>query len=405
MSRPISITNARRLNIHKQRLTGLPPASMLDTVRALGCLQLDPISAVQKNHLLVLWSRLGAYDLAEVDRLMWEDRALFEYWAHVASIVLTEDYPIHAHRMRSYPGERAFGVRLNTWVAERDDLRQHILERLRTEGMLASRDFEHEAASWGASSGWTSGRDVNRVLDYLWQRGEVVVAGRRSNTRYWGLAEHFFPAWTPRDVLEPDEVVYRAAQRAIQALGVATPQHINLHYIRHRYPNLPDVLKRLVADGRIQPVRILTPEQEALRGTWYIHTEDIPLLEDIERGAWTPTTTLLSPFDNLIADRDRTHRLFDYFFRVEIYVPEAKRQYGYYVLSILHGDRLIGRIDPKMDRRRGVLTINAVYREPGAPDDPATGAAVRDAIQRLAHFLGAKAIEYTGEVGWPGLKA
>ena len=151
----------------------------------------------------------------------------------------------------------------------------------------------------------------------------------------------------------------------------------------------------------VLPVSI-TGEDAVWPGEWYIHAEDVPLLEQLKAGAWQPRTVLLSPFDNLIIDRDRTELMWDFFFRIEIYVPKAKRQYGYYVLPILHGERLIGRLDPKMDRKSGKLHINAIYTEADAPQDTGTAQAVAQTITELAEFLEATEIVYGEAVpkGW-----
>ena len=199
-------------------------------------------------------------------------------------------------------------------------------------------------------------------------------------------------------------MVYHAAQRSLRALGVATARHITQHFIRGRYPGLNDVLKTLVAEQRIVPVEIKDSKikdaktkdskTEAWKGEWFIHVEDVPLLESLQAGDWHGRTTLLSPFDNLICDRARTEQLFNFYFRVEIYVPAPKRQYGYFVLPILHGDRLIGRIDPTMDRANQRFVINNVYAEPDAPMNRETAVAMRDAIAALGAFLGAQDIVY-----------
>src|SRR5207253_2015411 len=149
---------------------------------------------------------------------------------------------------------------------------------------------------------------------------------------------------------------------------------------RGRYPGLDGALAELEAEGRIVRVRI-AGEGRAWPGVWYVHADDLPLLDRLAAGEWQPRTTLLSPLDNLICDRARTEALFDFAFRMEIYVPRDQRRYGYYVLPILHGDRLIGRIDPAMDRAHGRLTINAVHAEPDAPPD--AGPAVAGAIAEL----------------------
>lgn len=402
--RTLTPTTARRLAIARQHLDGLPrPADqMLDVIRDLGCLQLDPTSAVARSHLLVLWSRLGSYDRAHLDHLLWHDRQLFEYWAHAASIVLTEDFPIHYDMMSRYnDGDSAWSARSREWLQQNIAFRDHILEELGKRGPLSSKDFEDKSASGWASMGWTSGRNVARMLDFLWTQGQILVRERRGQTRYWDLAERCLPDWTPRHALPRREVVRRSAQRALRALGVGRANQIKQHFTRNRYPDLQPVLDELETEGRIQRVKI-TGEGTTWPGVWYIHADDLPLLDRLEAGDWQPRTTLLSPFDNLIADRARTELMFDFEYRIEIYVPKDKRKYGYFVLPILHGDRLIGRIDPLMNRSQGVLNVNAVYAEPDAPQNGDTALAIGSAVEQLAAFLGAKNIAYTDRMpqGW-----
>ena len=405
--RTISLQTARRLFIIRQRLNDRQPANdaagILDVVRDLSCLQLDPISAVARSHQLVVWSRVGNYELAALDQLLWHDRSLFEYWAHVASIVLTEDYPIHALLMRTYAREEATGKisqRYQQWLAANQRLKRHILQELKRRGPLPARVFENKAGEglgW-YSSGWTSGRDAPQMLDYLWITGKIMVAGRLGIQKLWDLSERCLPDWTPREKLSQKEVVRRAAQKSLRALGAATPQHINQHFTRKRYPRLQETLRALLAEGQIERIRV-----EDDRTEWYIHAEDVPLLDRVEKYEFAfERTTLLSPFDNLICDRARTAKLFNFDFRIEIYTPQHKRQYGYYVLPILHGDQLIGRIDPKMDREHGRLHIHAVHAENHAPLDRRTGRAIRDAIEELAVFLGATDVHYSHLVpaGW-----
>lgn len=397
--RTLSKTTARRLAITRQRLAGeAPPATadgIMEIVRDLGCLQLDPISAVARSHLLVLWSRLGVYSPGDLDRLLYEDRQLFEYWAHVASIVLTEDFPIHHWRMRNYISTdvgNPWSQRVRDWIEQNRDLHDFILSELREKGAMLSRDLELDGIDpkhW-VSSGWTGGRNVSRMLDFLWSQGAIMVAHRSGVQKKWDLAERCLPDWTPREVIDTEEVVSRAAQKAIRALGVATIQHIKAHYTRGRYPNLPQVLADLEARRRVVRVKV-----EGMPGVWYAHSDDLPLIDRIEAGEWEPRTTLLSPFDNLICDRARTEKLFDFFFRIEIYVPADKRQYGYYVLPILHGDRLIGRVDPLYNRKTHTLHVQHIYAEPDAP--PEVAPALRASLDSLAQFLGARSVEY-GEV-------
>jgi uncharacterized protein YcaQ len=387
---------ARRLILSRQRLAGPLPAApgpdeVMATVTDLASLQLDPIGVVARSHLLVLWSRLGRYDPADVEGLLWRERRLFEYWTHAAAIVCTEDLPIHSLLMRRYPSDRyAHNRRLRDWLAANQGLRRSILRQLRTGGPLPTRALEDRARTSWQSSGWTAGRNVDRMLDVLWTQGRVMVAGRRGQQRVWDLAERWLPAWAPTRRPPEREVVRLAAQRSLRALGVATARDIDRHFTAGRYPGLTTVLAGLEREGRVERVRVADDGAE-WPGPWYVHADDLPLLERLEAGDWRPRTTLLSPFDNLIIDRERTQRLFGFHFRMEIYVPRAARRYGYYVLPVLHGDRLVGRVDPAMDRRRGRLVVNAVHPEPDAP--AAAGPAVAAALGELAAFLGADGVE------------
>jgi uncharacterized protein YcaQ len=384
---------ARRLILSRQRLAGPRPAApgpeeLMGVATDLASLQLDPISVVARSHQLVLWSRAGRYDLGDLETLLWRDRRLFEYWTTAAAIVCTEDYPIHSLLMRRYPSERH--AQLRAWLAENQALRRSILRQLRASGPLPTRAIEDRSATDWRSSGWTAGRNLDRMLDVLWTQGRILVAGRQGQQRVWDLAERCLPAWAPTRRPPEREVVRLAAQRSLRALGVATARDIDRSFTAGRYPGLASILAGLRRSGQVEQVRVAADGHEH-PGPWYVHTDDLPLLDRLRSGEWRPRTTLLSPFDNLIINRERTERLFGFHFRMEIYVPKAARRYGYYVLPILHGDRLIGRVDPALDRAGGRLVVNAIHPEPDAP--ASAGAAVATALQELAAFLGATAID------------
>jgi uncharacterized protein YcaQ len=399
-------TLARRLAVTRQRLAGprpeATPAGIMEVIRDIGCLQIDPIRAVERTQYLVLWSRLGNYDPAHLDSLLFKEKQLFEYWAHAASIVLTEHYPIHQARMRHFSLRNSgWAKQVQDWLAENEAFRQYILERLGQEGPLASDQLEDLAVNPWGSTGWTNGRNVNRMLEFLWSQGHVLVAERKGLRKKWALAQQHMPHWVSVEPLPEREVVRQAAQISLRALGVGTAKQISNHFVRGYYPKLNKILAELVKEERVIPVSI-QDDQTAWPGDWYIHAEDVPLLERLQADGWQPRTTLLSPFDNLICDRERTELMWDFYFRIEIYVPAAKRQYGYYVLPILHGDQLIGRIDPKMDRKNRRLEINAMYAEAGAPQGETTGRAIQAAIADLAQFLGAREVVYSDRIpeGW-----
>lgn len=370
-------------------------ARILEVVRDLGCLQLDPISAVAPSHQTVLWSRLGNYDLSELDKLLWQEKKLFEYWAHRASIVLTEDYPLYYAMMKDWPDNAPisplWASRVKEWVRENPKVKKYIMGELK-KGPSLSRQFEKPRLKKHVM-GWSSSSDVSRMLTFLFFRGDVMVVGRQGIQKVWGLTERFLPAWAEKGELTEEEVEYLAAQRAIKALGIATKANIKFHFLRGRYPNLGRTLQRLESESKITRVQI-----DGAKAPYYVHADDLKRLDRIESGRWKPMTTLLSPFDNLICDRDRTESLFGFHYRIEIYTPQAQRKHGYYVLPILHGDSLIGRVDPVMDRRQRKLIINAVHAEKEAPRDRQTSDGIADAVQRLSEFLGAKEVVYSEKV-------
>jgi len=394
----LSPTLARRLVIMRQRLAGpRPPADsngIMDVIRNLGYVQLDPMRIVAQSHLLVLWSRLGQYDPTHLDMLLWKERRLFQDWAQATSIVLTENYPIFSALKRSFAkGNKPWAQRIRSWVEKNKKLRRHILTQLRRKGPLPLDSFEDKSVEDWRSTGWTAGRNVGMMLTILWAQGKIMIAGRTSGRKLWDLTERLLPEWTPRERLSDREVSRRAAQKSLRALGVARATHIKQHYIRNCYLDLDDVLGELEVKDRITRVEIREGKR-AWRGPWYIHADDQPLLDRLTAGKWEPRTTLLSPFDNMICDRRRTEQLFNFHFRLEVYVPKPKRKYGCYVMPILHGDRFIGRIDPVMDRKQRRLTINAIYAEPNAPKSKETARAIARAIEELGTFLGAKEIFY-----------
>jgi uncharacterized protein YcaQ len=224
------------------------------------------------------------------------------------------------------------------------------------------------------------------MLGYLWMSGVVMVADRRQGHRWWDLAERLRPDWTPRDRLSEKEITQRIAQRALRALGVARFQDINHHFVQGRL-QMRETVTQLAKSGTIIQVEIKDGSR-SWPGAWYVHREDLPVIDQIEDNKWTPRTTLLSPFDNLIINRARTELLFGFHYRMEIYVPQSLRKHGYYVLPVLHGDQLAGRLDLALDRANRELRVQAAFAEKGA-ERPEIGAGVASALASLAGFLGA----------------
>jgi len=398
----LSPTLARRLAIIRQHLAGPRPQAdshgIMDVMRDLRYLQIDPMRVVEQSHLLVLWSRLGKYDQTHLDRLLWEEKQLFEDWAQATSIVLTEDYPIFsALKSRFASGNQPWAQRIRSWMKKNEPFRRYILEQLRLKGPLPSNDLEDRAIESWQSTGWTKSRNVDMMLLFLRARGEIMVAGHKGRRKLWNPTARHLPEWAPREHLSDHEVYLSIAQKSLRALGVARAVHVKQHFTRGCCKNVEHVMAQLEEENRVVRVEVRERKQ-VWRGPWYVHADDLSLIDRLEAGEWDPRTTLLSPFDNLICDRKRTEQLFNFHFRFEVYAPKDKRKYGCYVMPILRGDRLIGRVDPVIDRGRRCLTISAVYVEPDIEVTDKTVEAVADSVRELAGFLGAEKIAYGQQV-------
>ena len=329
----------------------------------------------------MLWSRLGErFRVAELERLLWQERALFEYRAFIFP---ASELAVHRATMRRYPSSTGGrGEFVRRYLRANQAFRRYILGRLRTEGPLPTRSFEDRSAVGWRTGGWNDDNpNTSMMLEVLWAKGEVMIAGRNGQQRLWDLAARRLPLDELR--LGPGEEARRLLDTQLRALGIAKVTRFGKTFEGTRPPGWERALARLEREGRAIRVRI-----EGSPGLWWSHADVLD--EDFR-----PRTVLLSPFDRLIHDRARTEALFDFRFRLEIYVPKAKREFGYFVMPILHGDKLIGRIDPLLDRAAGVLRINEVHAEPDAPAD--AWPAVRRQIDELAAWLG------VDEVVLPGL--
>ncbi|HKC21176.1 MAG TPA: crosslink repair DNA glycosylase YcaQ family protein [Gaiellaceae bacterium] len=334
-SRIVSLAQARRIAVRAQLLDG-SASGVLDTVRKLGFLQIDPISTVAPPQLLVLWSRLGPFDAAELDRLLWEERQLFEWNAFIRPI---EDYPLIRARMLRPRGKQLYEQRQEEFLKTNARFKQFVLKELEDRGPLLSRDIEADLMVSRDPHEWWGSRKVALMLMILEAHGLVAVAGRSGKQRLWDLAERRYP--------DVDTIPWPEAQRLLE---------------EKRWQSLGVRMRR--------------------NGEWEAHPDAVD-------GRVPLRTTFLSPFDRLIHDRDRAHALFDFFYRLEMYVPKAKREYGYYVLPILRGDRLIGRVEPVFDRKHSVLRVEALHWQPGAKPVSLT-----KPLRELASFVGAGSIEH-----------
>ena len=359
----LSRRDARRVAVRAQWLQRERPPHLVELVRDLTLLQLDPTSAIAPSAHLVAWSRLGVgYDPADLDRAL-RDRELVEFRGMIRP---AEDLALYRAEMAAWsgpgpgPGSRhGWRKSQRDWVRANDACRRDILGMLSVSGPLTSRQLPDTCAVPWRSSGWTDNRNLTQLLEFMVQTGEVAVAGRQGNERLWDLAERVYP----EPVVVPlDEALRRRDERRLASLGIARP----------RGPECP-----------VEPLDVGQAGDEAVvegvKGTWRV---DPRLLDQPFSGR----AALLSPLDRLVFDRKRMAELFEFDYTLEMYKPAARRRWGYFALPILFGDRLVGKLDATADRTAGGLRINAVHWdvEPGA----AVAAAVDGEIRDLADWLG-----------------
>ncbi len=361
--------------------------------------QWDPVSIVAPSHTLSLWARLGEFRPSDLEKLLWSEKKLLLHWTPLASLVRTEDYPLFHSLMSRYPDSlsSSWGTQrtlAKKFLAQHSGLRKRILVELR-KGPRQLGQFEDHSRTRRDDGEWYAGSDVALMLFHLLMSGEVMVVGHEANRNLWGLSERFLPKWVDPSVPSEEEAELEAAQRAIRALGTATASEISYYFVRGRYQDLEATLGRLQEDSTIHRVNV---EGIGKGDERYIHEKDLPLLDGMDTAAWQPRMSLLPPFDNMICSQRRTRRLFGFDYVREQFLPKEKRKFGTYVLPMLWGEKFIGRIDPRFDKGRGELVINAVHAEPDAPADRGIADVIGETITQLGTFLGASRVTYTSRV-------
>ncbi|HTZ90965.1 MAG TPA: crosslink repair DNA glycosylase YcaQ family protein [Streptosporangiaceae bacterium] len=354
----LSRCDARRIAVRAQLLDGQRPTELLDVVRQLTLLQINPTDAIAPSADLVAWSRLGArYSRLELQHAL-QGRALLEL---LGMIRPSEDIALYRAEMAEWPGRgelRDWQHFLVDWVRANDACRLDILDLLDSSGPLPARELPDTCKVPWESTGWTNNRNVTKLLDFMVQRGEVAVAGRDGDDRLWDLAARVYP---DDPVVPADEALQTRNELRLRALGIA----------RARAAECP-VEPADVGDAG-EPAVV-----EGVKGSWRV---DPSLLGQ----PFTGRAVLLSPLDRLVYDRKRVTELFEFDYQLEMYKPAAKRRWGFFALPILHGDELVGKLDATADRKSGVLRVNAIHEDVAfsAP----IAAAVDDEIKDLACWL------------------
>jgi uncharacterized protein len=350
---------ARRIAVRAQLLDAPRPTDLVDVVSHLTLLQIDPTAAIAPSADLVLWSRLGSsYHPDQLKRAVEQDRALFEFDALIRPVGDLGLYLAGAAERPAHETGRA-------WLRDNDRFRRDILALLERSGPLASREIPDTCVVPWSSSGWTNNRNVTQMLEYLQNRGEVAIAGRVGRERLWDLPERVYPANV--EIPSVEEAERRRDERRLTSLGIA----------RARARAMP-----------MEPIHVGEAGEPAVvdgvKGEWRVAPAS---LDDGFEGR----TALLSPFDRLVHDRTRAEELFDFEYTLEMYKPAAERRWGYFALPILHGDRLVGKLDATADRKAGVLRVNAIHEDVRFPK--AVEQAVRRELDDLAAWLGLDGVE------------
>ena len=357
--RQLTRDEARRIAIRAQLLDTPRPTDLLEVVRQLTLLQIDPTAAVAPSADLVAWSRLGSsYEPVQLQQALEQDRTLFEFNATVRPMC---DLGLYLAGMATSPSREM----PREWLRVNDRFRLDILDRLGSSGSLMSRDIPDTSVVPWPSTGWTNDRNVTQMLEFLAARGEIAIAGRRGRQRIWDLAERVYPADTP--IVPLDEARRTRNERRLRSLGIA----------REKATAVP-----------VEPWDVGHAGEPAIvdgvPGTWRVHPE---ALGDTFEGR----TALLSPFDRLIHDRARALDLFDFEYVLEMYKPKDKRRWGYFALPVLHHDRLVGKVDASADRKSSKLHVHAIHED--VRFTRAITAAVHAELEALASWLGLQSVD------------
>jgi uncharacterized protein YcaQ len=390
---PLSALRATAL--HTQLLTtpkdaspAPTPATIVDLATALGYVQIDTLHVVNRAHYINMWARLGTYDIADFHKLIYtaNQRKLYEGWGHAASIIPLEHYQYHrwrTDRRISYnPGFRE-------WVNKNGNrkLVEQTLERIRSEGGLRVGDFEYKGSQRGV---WYDWKPPKMALEALFAWGDLMVADRVNFQRVYDVRERVLPDWVEPSAVDPDEGRRFCLEQAARALGIFEPRHLTLYAYMRSTP-AQSIIKALIQEGVLVEIR-----GESINGEkpWLVHRDNLSLLQRAADGdVKAERTTFLAPFDSLFWAWDRDQKLWGFKQLLECYKPAAKRVYGYFCFPILHKDRLVGRFDPKLDRKSGVMHLNALYLEPGIKPDDELVAAVAAAMRDFLSWHGAKSLK------------
>lgn len=392
----ISNDAARRIFLARQGLSAPPAramtkAQLLDLITDIGFVQVDSIATVERAHHQIIFSRNQTYRRQHLTELLEKDRALFEHWTHDASILPVTFYPYWKHRFRRR--EPVIQERWRNWHGEGFDVAfEETYRRIAETGPAMSRDLKAEGHQ---SGGWWNWHPSKTALEYLWHTGKLAVSGRVNFQKVYDLAERVIPPEHHDREVSHDAFIDWACRQALMRLGFATSGEIAAFFDIVS----PQEARQWVSEHRDELCEVSLASSDGTKERVSYAFEGFT--GEAEAGIEPPNRIrVLSPFDPLLRNRARTERLFGFYYRIEVFVPEPKRQYGYYVFPLLEADRLIGRIDMKAERKGGTLDVRRLWLENGVRPSSGRLAKLDAELNRLAKFTGVETVRYLD--GWLG---
>lgn len=390
----LSNDDARRIFLGKQGLSrppgrALTKPGLLELIHELGFVQVDSIATVERAHHHILFARAQTYQPKHLATLLERDGELFEHWTHDAAIIPAAFYVYWKHRFAHAQDNLA--ERWRSWHENGfEQSVDHVLERVTTEGRLMARHFEAEERTPG---GWWNWHPAKTALEYLWRTGRLAIAGRDGFQKIYDLAERVIPARHHQGEVTGDAFIDWACSSALQRLGFATHGEIAAFWDLVS----PEAARAWVEANRekLEEVSIVTADGGRPRAS-FAFAGSGPAFDGLPE----PPARLrvLSPFDPLLRDRNRAERLFGFSYRIEVFVPAEKRVYGYYVFPLLEGDRMIGRLDMKADRKAGTLDVKRLWLEPAVRASAGRLERLDAELARVARFAGVESVRYLD--GW-----
>jgi len=349
---------------------GKGKAGALNAVKHLGYIQLDTLSVVARAHHHTLWTRTDSYLEEHLNELV-KERKVFEYWSHAAAYLPIEDFRFSLVRKEVYRKGRSH------WFGKDKKVMKYVLDRIKSEGPLASRDFENDKKR----ASWFDWKPAKNALEQLFHEGTLMVSERRGFQKVYGLAENVLPAGVNTTTPTAEKYARHLIENTLKAHGFASIKEI-IHLRKGMGPMVQKALKKLLKEGEVVELQIenVKEKQYATSTTW--NTEPLN----------NPTAVLLSPFDNAVIMRPRLKNIFDYDYGIECYLPEHKRKFGYFCLPILYGDQFVGRLDPKADREKGTFIVKNLYLEHPPKNMKEFLPVLASAIKRFAAFNDCKKI-------------